>query len=329
MLKKLKRPLCAVLCLLTLCGALAACGASGGRDSASGKVKIVTTIFPLYDWTRQILGGRVGDAELTMLLDSGADLHNYQPTVEDMVRVSECDLFIYVGGESDKWVADALKEAVNKNMRVLNLMETLGDAVREEELAPGMQSEDEEDAEEEEPEYDEHIWLSLKNAFTCCQAIAETLEAMDVVTRHESGLDDYCAELAALDARYKATVEAAPLKSVLFADRFPFRYLTDDYGLQYYAAFQGCSAETEASFETIAFLASKLDELSLPAVLTTETADGKIAETVVRTSARPDTRILAMDSMQSVTAADLASGADYLSRMESNLDVLRLALGAD
>ena len=327
MLKKLKRPLCAVLCLLTLCGALAACGASGGRDSASGKVKIVTTIFPLYDWTRQILGGRVGDVELTMLLDSGADLHNYQPTVEDMVRVSECDLFIYVGGESDKWVTDALKEAVNKDMRVLNLMETLGDAVREEELAPGMQAEDEDadEDEDEETEYDEHIWLSLKNAFTCCQAIVETLEAMDIVTRHESGVDEYCAELVALDARYKEAADAAPLKTVLFADRFPFRYLADDYGLTYYAAFQGCSAETEASFETIAFLAAKLDELSLPAVLTTETSDGRIAETVVRTSGRPDTPILTMDSMQSMAAED----ADYLSIMESNLGVLRLALGAD
>ena len=327
MLKKLKKPLCAALCLLALCGALTACGASGDAESASGKAKIVTTIFPLYDWTRQILGSRVGDVELTMLLDNGADLHNYQPTVEDMVRVSECDVFIYVGGESDRWVTDALKEASNKNMRVVNLMETLGDAVREEELSPGMQAEEED--EDEGTAYDEHVWLSLKNAFACCQAIAETLEAMDVTTRHESGLDEYCAALDALDARYRATVEAAPTKTVMFADRFPFRYLADDYGLTYYAAFQGCSAETEASFETVAFLSAKLDELALPAVLTTESADGKLAETVVRTSGRPDTPILSMDSMQSVTAAEIAAGAEYLSIMESNLDVLRLALGAD
>lgn len=319
-MKMWKKPLCAVLCLLALFCALTGCGAS---ETASGKAKIVTTIFPLYDWTRQILGEYADDVELTMLLGNGADLHNYQPTVEDMARLADCDLFIYVGGESDRWVEDALKGVSNQNRRVLNLMDTLGGALREEELLPGMTPEEED---EEETAYDEHIWLSLKNAFTCCQEIAQTLEAMDIVTRKESQLDEYAAELLALDARYRAIVEAAPLKSVLFADRFPFRYLADDYGLDACAAFQGCSAETEASFETIAFLAAKLDELQLPAVLTTESADGRIAETVVRTSGRPDTRILSMDSMQSVTAEGASSGAAYLSVMESNLDVLRQAL---
>ncbi len=314
------------LCLLALCFVLTACGAAP-TESASGKTKIVTTIFPLYDWTRQILGGRAEDVELTMLLDSGADLHNYQPTVEDMARISECDLFVYVGGESDEWVEDALKEVANKNRRVLNLMETFGGfggSLREEELLPGMAPDD-----EDETAYDEHIWLSLRNASACCGMIAETLEAMDVVTRAESGVDEYAEKLLALDAQYKKTVDAAPLHSVLFADRFPFRYLADDYGLDAYAAFQGCSAETEASFETIAFLSTTLDELELPAVLTTETADKRLAETVIRTSGRADAQILALDSMQSVTAADIASGADYLSIMENNLDVLRRALGGD
>ena len=319
------------LCLLGLCCVLTACGAaetpSGDTQSASGKTKIVTTIFPLYDWTRQILGGRASDAELTMLLDSGADLHNYQPTVEDMARIAECDLFIYVGGESDQWVNDALKEISNPNRRTLNLMETFGGfggSLREEELLPGMTPEEED---EDETAYDEHIWLSLRNASACCGMIAQTLEAMDVVTRAESGVDEYAAELLALDAQYREAVDAAPLKSVLFADRFPFRYLADDYGLDAYAAFQGCSAETEASFETIAFLSATLENLQLPAVLTTETADKRIAETVIRTSGRADTRILALNSMQSVTAADVAAGADYLSIMETNLDVLRQALG--
>ena len=318
-----KKAFCAALCLLALCGMLTGCGAS---QPASGKPNIVTTIFPLYDWTRQILGDRADGVELTMLLDNGADLHNYQPTVEDIARLADCDLFIYVGGESDEWVEDALKGVSNPNRRVLNLMDALGDAVREEELLPGMTPEEED---EEETAYDEHIWLSLKNASACCSSISDTLETMGVITRQESGVDKYCAELAALDARYRETVDAAPLKSILFADRFPFRYLADDYGLDAYAAFQGCSAETEASFETIAFLAAKLDELQLPAVLTTESADGRLAETIVRTSGRPDTRILSLDSMQSVTAADVASGAAYLSTMESNLDVLRQALGRE
>ncbi len=314
----------AALCLLTLCCVLTACGAPGTPPDAPEKANIVTTIFPLYDWTRQILGDRADDVDLTMLLDNGADLHNYQPTVEDMARLANCDLFIYVGGESDEWVEDALKGVSNQNRRVLNLMDALGGALREEELLPGMTPEEED---EEETAYDEHIWLSLRNASTCCQEIARALEAMDIVARQESGIDEYCAGLAALEARYRDAVDAAPLHSILFADRFPFRYLADDYGLDACAAFQGCSAETEASFETIAFLAAKLDELQLPAVLTTESADGRLAETVVRTSGRPGTPILSMNSMQSVTAAEASSGAAYLSIMESNLDVLRRALG--
>ncbi|MBR4211891.1 MAG: zinc ABC transporter substrate-binding protein [Oscillibacter sp.] len=321
-----KKAFCAVLCLLALCCALTACGAPETPPDAPEKAKIVTTIFPLYDWTRQILGDRADGVELTMLLDNGADLHSYQPTVEDMARLADCDLFIYVGGESDEWVGDALKGVSNQNRRVLNLMDALGGALREEELLPGMTPEEED---EEETAYDEHIWLSLKNASACCSSIADTLETMGVITRQESGVDEYCAGLAALDARYQETLDAAPLKTVLFADRFPFRYLADDYGLDACAAFQGCSAETEASFETIAFLAAKLDELQLPAVLTTESADDRIAETVIRTSGRPDTPVLSLDSMQSVTAAEASSGAAYLSIMESNLDVLRRALGGE
>ncbi|MBQ9618120.1 MAG: zinc ABC transporter substrate-binding protein [Oscillibacter sp.] len=317
-----RRRMGAALCLLALCCTLTACGAA---QTASGKPNIVATIFPLYDWTRQILGDRADDVELTLLLDNGTDMHSYQPTVEDIARLADCDLFVYVGGESDSWVSDALNEMPNQNRRVLNLMDALGGALREEELLPGMTPE----VDDGETAYDEHIWLSLKNASACCSSIADTLEAMGVITRQESGVDEYCAELLALDARYQETVDAAPLKSILFADRFPFRYLADDYGLEVYAAFQGCSAETEASFETLAFLSAKLDELQLPAVLTTESADGRLAETIVRTSGRPDTRILSLDSMQSVTAADVASGAAYLSTMESNLDVLRQALGRE
>ena len=265
------------------------------------------------------MGERVNDVDLTLLMKNGTDMHSYQPSVDDIIRISDADLFIYVGGESDEWVEDALKGASG---RALNLMETLGDALREETPLPGMEPED-----EEETAYDEHIWLSLPNALACCRTIGECLESMGVVSRRESGADEYGAELLDLHSRYQEAVQNAPLKTVLFADRFPFRYLTDDYGLQVYAAFQGCSAETEASFETVAFLASALDELSLPAVLTTESSDGKLAQTIIRTSARPGTPVLSLNSMQSVTEADIASGTEYLSVMEANLDVLSSALG--
>ena len=311
--------------------------ASAEEAAAAPKKRIVTTIFPIYDWVMNVLGEQAENAEVSMLLDNGVDLHSYQPTADDIVRISGCDLFIYVGGESDEWVRDALQEATNKNMTVINLMEALGDSVKEEELVEGMEhdhdheheEDHDHDAEAEEAEYDEHVWLSLKNAVVLCRAIAEALGQIDRENAacYTANAEAYTEKLNTLDAQYQAAVDAAALHTLLFADRFPFRYLADDYGLDYYAAFAGCSAETEASFETIIFLAGKLDELGLPAVLQIESADGSIARTVVENTQSRDQQILTMDSMQSTTAKDFADGANYLSIMEENLDVLKAALG--
>jgi zinc transport system substrate-binding protein len=327
--------------------------AGGKKDdntTNSSTPKIVTTIFPEYDWVKNILGTNPAGVELTMLLGNGADLHSYQPTVADIMKVSTCDLFIYVGGESDRWVDDALKEAVNKNMVVVNLLETLGDKVKEEEIVEGMQGEDEEhehhhdsdeadgdhhhdhdDAdEEEEVEYDEHVWLSLKNAAILCNAIADAVCKIDTknAATYKANAADYIAKLNTLDAEYGKAVAGAPVKTVLFGDRFPFRYLVDDYGLSYYAAFVGCSAETEASFETIAFLAKKVDELSLGTILTIEGNNHKIAQTIAQNTKAKNQKILTLDSMQSVTSKDVKNGANYLSIMETNLETLKTALGA-
>ena len=328
-------------CLLVFVLALSLLSVSGTASAeeaaAAPKKRIVTTIFPIYDWVMNVLGEQVENAEVSMLLDNGVDLHSYQPTADDIVRISGCDLFIYVGGESDEWVRDALQEATNKNMTVINLIEALGDSVKEEELVEGMehdhdheQEEDHDhDAEAEEAEYDEHVWLSLKNAAVLCRTIAEALGQIDRenAARYTANAEAYTEKLNTLDAQYQAAIDAAALHTLLFADRFPFRYLADDYGLDYYAAFAGCSAETEASFETIIFLAGKLDELGLPAVLQIESADGSIARTVVESTQSRDQQILTMDSMQSTTAKDVSDGANYLSIMEENLDVLKAALG--
>ncbi|MCR5832153.1 MAG: metal ABC transporter substrate-binding protein [Lachnospiraceae bacterium] len=309
---------------------LSACQNAAADTAAqgAGKVKIVTTIFPEYDWVMNILGSE--QADVTMLLDNGVDLHSYQPTAEDIMKISTCDLFIYVGGESDEWVEDALKEAVNKDMVVIDLLDVLGSSVKEEETVEGMQEEEEEEHEHEEegPEYDEHVWLSLRNAAVVTDAIAKALEGIDPDHAKEYGDNaaSYIEKLNALDKRYTEAVTAAPIKTILFGDRFPFRYLTDDYGLTYYAAFVGCSAETEASFETISFLAGKVDELSLPAVMTIEGADHRIAETIVANTATKDQKILTMDSMQSTTAKDIENGTTYLSVMENDLSVLEEAL---
>ena len=299
-------------------------------------LKIVTTIFPIYDWVRQIIGEQ--DADVTMLMDSGVDLHNFQPTAQDILTIAQCDLFISVGGESDEWTEDVLKTAKNESMTVISLLDALGDNVKEEEIVEGMEHEhdhdkdedhdEDEDHEEHEHEADEHVWLSLRNAEKLVKVIAETLAEIDAekAEPYRANAESYIEKLQALDAQYAETVNAAAFQTLLFGDRFPFRYLADDYGLTYYAAFAGCSAETEASFQTILFLAQKVDELGLPAVLTIENPKTRIAETVVNATQKKNQKILSLNSMQGVTAQEVKDGAAYLSLMESNLIVLRDAL---
>ena len=506
----MKKIITLVLALAMAVSLFTGCGKKNNAEtgeSDSNKLSVVTTIFPEYDWVREILGGKAESTDLTMLLDNGVDLHSYQPTADDIVKISDCDLFIYVGGESDEWVKNVLKNAVNKKMKVINLLEMLGDSVKMEEIVEGMQEDghdhghshdeqltenDIEDrtlsdfagawkslhpfllngdldrfcehrAEEDEdssttkdtywekykaswqcdaekisingntitftyadgktvsaeyiyagyqpklddegkirsvryqfettsadaPKYvqfndhghepgeaehfhiyfgndgfdalmsaktnpffvkdalsaegildelmghdhgeekDEHVWLSLKNAQTLCVTLADALCAIDPDNKNTyiANAAAYRDKLAALDADYKATVDGAAHKTVLFGDRFPFRYLVDDYGLRYYAAFAGCSAETEASFETVSFLAKKVDESGLPCVLTIEGAQHRIAETIVQNTAGKNQKVLTMDSMQSTTSKDVANGTTYLSVMEKNLSVLKEALG--
>ena len=502
------------LVLTMVVGLLAGCGkknAAETGESDSNKLSVVTTIFPEYDWVKEILGDKAESTDLTVLLDNGVDLHSYQPTADDIVKISDCDLFIYVGGESDGWVEDALKESTNKDMKVIDLLEVLGDSVKTEETVEGMQEtehahdhskevstfedhevqgrslsdwagswqsaypfaldgtlddafaamaeEGEMTADEyktyyqngyktditnidiagdrvaftyedgkkvgsdykyigyyiqnwstgtkaamyrfeavdrtsgvpvyiefndhmiesvapehfhirmsnesfdaivdpekswptffpadmtgedlcehmeghghdhdHEEEADEHVWLSLKNAKTLVRAISDALQELDPDNKdtYAANTSAYIEKLSALDGAYQSAVDGAARKTVLFGDRFPFRYLVDDYGLSYYAAFAGCSAESEASFETVSFLAKKVDELKLPCVLTIEGKNHKIAETIVENTAEKNQKILTMDSMQSTTSEDVANGTTYLSAMEQNLSVLKEALG--
>ena len=313
------------------------CLMGGAALADEKKLSVVVTIFPIYDWVHETVGDS-GNAEITLLLDSGVDLHSYQPTAQDILKISTADLFIYVGGESDAWVQDVLASAMNPGLKAINLVEAMGEDIKMEEVVEGMEHEhdepdeshdedhDEEDHEHEEA--DEHVWLSLRNAQKLVQVIAGALGGMDAdhAETYRANAGAYIEKLAALDARYAEITENAEIKTILFGDRFPFRYLADDYGLTYYAAFSGCSAESEASFQTIVFLAQKVDELGLPAVLTIEHPKTRIAETVVQATAARNQKILAMDSMQGTTARDIQDGVTYLSVMESNLDVLREAL---
>lgn len=324
-----------LVAVLAVC-ALSGCGTSkSGEDTKDKKIKIVTTIFPEYDWVMQILGDKADKADVTMLLDKGVDLHSYQPSTADIAKISEADVFIYVGGESDEWVEDVLKEAKNKKLKVINLMDVMGDKAKEEEVKEGMQPEEEEHAEEakdgkeeEEVEYDEHVWLSLKNAKIFTKKIADVLSEIDKddAKTYQANYESYAKKLDDLDKKYADAVASAKNKTLVFGDRFPFRYLVNDYGLDYYAAFVGCSAESEASFETVTFLAKKIDELGLGNVLTIEGKNHKIAKTVVDNTKNKDQKVLTMDSMQSTTSKDVKDGATYLGIMEKNLEVLKEAL---
>lgn len=503
----MKKYISILLAAVMAVGCLAGCGQKNSNEQADntddGKLKVVTTIFPEYDWVKEIAGDEISNIDLTMLLDNGVDLHSYQPTSEDILKISDCDLFVYVGGESDSWVDDALKNATNKDMQVINLLDVLKDSIKTEESMPGMQAEEghnhgyahfedsdvqdrtlsdwdgdwqsvypylqsgvldevmekkaesgEKTAEEykeyyengyktdvsqitidaenntmcfvkngvaskatyeykgyqiydyesgsrgvryffeatsgdadapkyvqfsdhgiapgkaehfhiyagndgfdalseemenwptyypadmsgkeiaedmlehEEKEYDEHVWLSLKNAQTLCKAIAEALETADPEHKdvYAANVDSYLEKLSSLDGQYQDAVANASQKTLLFGDRFPFRYMVDDYGLKYYAAFAGCSAESEASFETISFLAKKVDELGLKNIMTIENSDQKIAKTIRDNTKDKNQEILSLDSMQSTTSEDVKNGTTYLSVMESNLDVLKKAM---
>lgn len=371
--------------------ALVACGdTSKNNTTKESKLSVVTTIYPEFSWAKSILGNRADSVKLELLMKNGVDLHSYKPTAHDVAKIASADMVIYVGGESDEWIKDALAASPKKGRIEINLMDVLGDHVKAEEIVEGMQGfetkdvvrqahqperetredakEDHEHAEaheagehehhtkhaeehdhehhehadpstssgtkehhhhDEEVENDEHVWLSLKNAEIIVKKIAEELSKLDAAhaTIYKQNTDAYVAQIQALDAEYRETVEKAARKTVLFGDRFPFRYLVDDYSIKYYAAFVGCSAESEASFETIAFLAGKMDAESLPVIFTIENSNGKIAKAVLVASKKSqNAQIFILNSMQSITEKQIAEGIDYLSLMKSNLDVLKKAL---
>lgn len=309
-------------CMVLMCG----CGEVPEKND---KLSIVCTVFPEYDWVREITSGHEENFEITYLLSNGSDMHSYQPTVDDMIKISSCDLFIYIGGESDKWTKDAIKQAKNKDLKTISLLDSLGSSVKEEEHKEGMQDSDEEDHDhEEQAEYDEHIWLSLKNAETLCNSIAEEIYSLDPENKsdYQNNLTDYCKQLENLDTKYSETLSAVPNKTLIFGDRFPFRYLVDDYGLDYYAAFSGCSAETEASFETITFLSDKIDEINANTIFTIEGSDDSIANAIISSTEKKNQKIAHLNSIQSVNSEQVKNGTTYISIMESNLDILKEAL---
>lgn len=293
-------------------------------DGIADKVNVVATIFPEYDWVSQIAGNS-HDITYSMVVKNGVDMHSFQPSASDIIQISTADIFIYVGGESDKWVKKVLEQKKNPDMTVINLMDLLSDQIVEEENTS-------EEAEEKleysnlKIGYDEHVWLSLDNAITCVKAISDAIIEKDPENKdyYKTQTENYVAELSGIKAAYESAVNESPVKTLIFCDRFPFVYLCQEFNLDYIAAFPGCSAETEASFETVTMLAEKVKELNVKAVCKIDGSEDKLCKTVIANSKYCD--IVTLDSMQSVSLRQAFNGKTYAGIMRSNLEELKKAL---
>ena len=334
----MKRIVCILLaCALSVALLTLSVGCNSNRE-ATDSIKVVCTVFPVYDWVSNLMDpngaesiydieqGEPTAVELVLLCNNGADVHSYQPTASDIVDISTCDLLIYVGGESDKWIADAVKNSTNPNQKVICLM----DELKEELIKEDHDHEDEHLHLEHDhsQSYDEHVWLSLKNAALFCKRIAAVIKEIDPDNQVLYSLNEesYIAKLDALDRYTESLVETSSKKALIFADRFPFAYMMKDYGIEYYAAFEGCSAETSASFDTIISLAAKVDELGIKVIFTTEKTDGNVADAVIVASNSSGLKVRPLNSMQSVSLAEIRQGVTYLSLMEDNIVFLKEAL---
>lgn len=354
-----------LLALLCLCGIWTGCSEADSMNvtqnnngaemnlTAGNKeqVTIVCTTFPLYDWTMNILGE--AEAEVILLLNNGTDMHSFQPSAQELIQIADCDILIHVGGESDSWLEDALEAQPNEERIVVNLMDSLGDAVKEETFTEGMQTEHTHaDGSVHEGEHenegtqegavsvsgelnpvglDEHIWLSLRYAQSCCTIIEDAL--CQVLPQNEGQIRQngfgYRNALQALDVEYSVLAKKMVDDILLVADRFPFLYLAEDYGITYYAAFPGCSTESEADFETVIALTEKINEYEIDTIFITESGTDTLAKTLMNNATYQGQNIQTLHSLQVVYQSDIANGCSYLGYMEENLSVLQEAFGAN
>ena len=295
-----------IVCLFLCAISLVACS-----NFDSDKPLIVCSIIPEYDWVLNVLGDEANNFEVISLCSNGVDVHSYQPSINDTIKMSSCDMFIYSGGESQEWVDDVLANAKNKDMLVIKELDVIGDRALQE---------------EDEDELDEHVWLSLRNAEIIVAEIANKLGILDPANKDKyiNNASSYISKLSSLDEKYVEFTSSCSNKLLLFGDRFPFRYMVEDYSLSYYAAFSGCSTETNASVGMIIDLAKKADENNLSAILRLEDSDGRVAQKIMESSSAD--KILIIDSMQAITMKKYNNGHTYLYAMTYNLDILKLAL---
>ena len=304
--------MCAVLAL-----ALSACGPVQPAEAEG--VSVVATVFAPYDFARQLVGD---NGKVTMLLPPGSETHSYEPTPKDILEIQSADVFIYVGGESDAWVADVL-ESVGEGVRAVTLTDCV--ELLEEETVEGMEGEDAHEGHGHEAEYDEHVWTSPRNAALICEKIAAALcEAdPDNASEYNANLAAYRAELARLDAAFTAIVADGARDTIIFADRFPLLYFARAYGLEYYAAFPGCSDDAEPSAATVAFIIDKVREENIPVVFHVELANEDMADTVCDETGAAKRQF---NACHNVTRSQFNEGVTYLDLMWENTEVLKEAL---
>jgi zinc transport system substrate-binding protein len=301
--------------MVIFCACVILCTKNNSNQNSKA-INVTTTIFAPYDFVRAVAGERVN---LTMLLPPGAESHSFEPTPRDIIAVQNSSVFMYIGGESDAWVDEILESVNTDSMQVLALIDTV-DAV-EEEIVEGM----EEEEEEEEGAYDEHIWTSPKNAVLMINAITQTLCEADGANAqfYRENAKNYIEKLTTLDNAFQDVVDKAKRKTIVFGDRFPFRYFADAYGLSYFAAFPGCSTETEPSAATVAFLIDKIKAESIPVVFYIELSNERMADTI---SEATGAKKLLLHACHNITKKDFESGVTYVDVMTANVENLREAL---
>lgn len=368
-MNKFSKLLALSLVLVMCASCFYGCSSNRDEEKSSKKIKVVATIFPVYDFLREIGGDKI---DLTMLMTPGAETHSYEPTPKDMKTVSNADLFAYVGGDSDEWVEKILDGNKNDKMKVITLMDCVKTVA--EEHVEGMEEEHDHDHDEDadskkdsdtdkhdehedkdkkdehadehkddhdhededkdehdhdhdsdEPEQDEHVWTSPQNAIQIVKKLTAELSKVDPdnADYYKKNSENYIKKLKGLDKKFEDVVKNGKRKEIIFGDRFPFRYFVDRYGLKYYAAFPGCSTDTEASASTVAFLTNKVKEDQIPVIFHIELSNNKIAESIAEATGA---KILQLNAVHNVTKEDFEKGETYLSLMEKNLKPLEEAL---
>ena len=317
---------------------------STDKPTEGKKLQIVTTNFPSYDFARAITKE---DADVTMLVKPGAETHSFEPSPQDIITIQNADLFIYTGGDSDEWVDGILESVQNKNFHVFKMMDAVN--LIEEETVEGMQEEEHEhdhadadhgneeadhehekadqaeEHEEEGPEMDEHVWTSPKNAITIVEKLEETLSGLDESHKDsfKANSDSYVKELEELDKSFKEVVDSGKRKEIIVADRFPFAYFCKEYGLSYFAAFPGCSTDTQPSAATIAFLTDKVKEDKIPVVFHIEMGNEDMVNAISKDTGA---KKLLLNSVHNVTDSDFKAGKTYVDLMKPNVEALKEAL---